>query len=350
MHCGAVLSTARAAARAAVGALAAVTSIGLVSSAAHGQVSDPFVDQVIAFTPGTSAGFGAQGLPGVVLGPPRGGGETFGSLDVLALGNDGSIVLVFDEPICDGPGPDFTVFENAFHAGSAQGPIFAEVGIVSVSSNGVDFFEFPYDPDTLEGLAGRAPVFSHPDNGIDPTDPSVSGGDPFDLRDIGIAEALYIRIVDPGASIEDPGNRVPPGTSGGFDLDAIAAVNPCEGSETTTTTSTTSTSSTTTTMAKAVCGDGSLDFGEECDAGTAAVGSGCSPLCKLVTCGDADANTLLTAVDALFALRASVGTVECATCVCDVDGVGTVTAVDALRILRVAVGILGSAFSCPACQ
>jgi hypothetical protein len=70
-------------------------------------------------------------------------------------------------------------------------------------------------------------VLSNPPNGIDPTDPSVSGGDSFDLADVGLAWAAYVRITDPGAAIPDPGNLVPPGTSGGFDLDAIAAVHAC---------------------------------------------------------------------------------------------------------------------------
>jgi hypothetical protein len=56
----------------------------------------------------------------------------------------------------------------------------------------------------------------------------------------------------------------------------------------------------------------------------------------------------LTASDALVALRASVGNVECTPCQCDVDTSGAVTASDALRILRAAVGI-SSTLECPPC-
>ena len=198
-------------------------------AAAASQAQDPFADAVVSFTPGTNAGFGADQLPGIVLGAPRGAGNLQGSFDVVSLGNDGVIVMGFDLPvICDGAGPDFTVFENAFHSGSASGPIFAEYGIVAVSQDGEHFVDLPYDPVTHAGLAGQTPVFSNPDNGIDPLDPSVSGGDSFDLASVGLSWAAYVRITDPGATIADPGNMIPPGTNAGFDLDAVAALHACD--------------------------------------------------------------------------------------------------------------------------
>src|SRR5438309_1685943 len=60
-----------------------------------GHVTDPFADRVVSFNPGAHAGFGQDGLPGVVLGPPRGGGDGMGSLDVLSLGREGTLVLEF---------------------------------------------------------------------------------------------------------------------------------------------------------------------------------------------------------------------------------------------------------------
>jgi len=196
---------------------------------AVGGAQDPFADAVASFMPGTGAGFGADELPGVVLGPPRGAGLVQGSFDVVSLGNEGVIVLRFDLPlICDGPGPDFTVFENAFHAGTPSGAVFAEYGIVAVSQDGEHFVEMPYDAVTHAGLAGQTPVLSAPDNGIDPLDPSVSGGDSFDLSAVGLPWAAYVRITDPGAAIPDPGNQLPGGTQAGFDLDAIAALHACD--------------------------------------------------------------------------------------------------------------------------
>ena len=67
------------------------------------------------------------------------------------------------------------------------------------------------------GCAGVGLVYSNPDNGVDPTDPDVAGGDAFDLADLGLTEALYVRVRDAG--LGDGG-----GTAAGFDLDAVAIV------------------------------------------------------------------------------------------------------------------------------
>ena len=193
--------------------------------------ADPFADGVAVYTPGTNGGFGSELLPDIVLGPPRGTGQLQGSFDVVALGIGGSITLRFDLPvICDGAGADFTVFENAFHSGSISGPIFTEFGYVAVSQDGIHFVDLPYDADSKDGLAGRTPVDSHPDNGIDPLDPSVSGGDAFDLAQVGLAWAAYVRLTDVADEIMDFGDlpqfRVAP--NAGFELDAVAALHACE--------------------------------------------------------------------------------------------------------------------------
>ena len=51
---------------------------------------DPHAERVVSFTPGDAAGFGSDAMPGVVLGPPLGRGESAGSLDVLSLGRRSS--------------------------------------------------------------------------------------------------------------------------------------------------------------------------------------------------------------------------------------------------------------------
>lgn len=187
--------------------------------------SDPFVDEVVSFLPGEHAGFGTADL---VLGPPVGAGELQGSTHTLSLGDGGSIVVRFDEPgLCDRPGPDLLIFENAFYAGNRNGPLFTEVGIVALSIDGVHFVEIPFNAQTFAGLAGRTPVYSNPENGISPTDASMAGGDSFDLAAAGLTTARYVRITDPGNTIPDAGNRVVPGNSGGFDLDAMASLHDC---------------------------------------------------------------------------------------------------------------------------
>ena len=201
-----------------------------LAHAQTGVASDPFADFVEEVLPGDNAGFGSEELPDIVLGPPQGAGEVRGSSDVLSLGNSGSIVLGFDAPvICDGPGADFTIFENAFLAGSL---VFSELAYVAVSQGGESFVEFPVDRETGTGFAGRSPVYSNPTNGIDPRDTGLAGGDSFDLADIDIASAAFIRIVDAGPEVDDPGNALPPGNTAGFDLDAVVILNPCPGFET----------------------------------------------------------------------------------------------------------------------
>lgn len=64
------------------------------------------------------------------------------------------------------------------------------------------------------------------------------------------------------------------------------------------------------------------------------------------TCADPTGDGDTTAADALSALRASVGQIECATSVCDVNRSGTNTASDALAILKLAVG-LPYPWNCP---
>jgi hypothetical protein len=133
---------------------------------------------------------------------------------------------------------------------------------------------------------------------------------------------------------------------------------PCAGAPTTTvptTTLVTTTTHTTTTSVfrPANCGDGVVDGAEECDGGGELwrIGVACRFDCTLVDCGDIDDSGRLTASDALFILRAAVGTVDCASCLCDVDQTGGgPKAGDALRVLRIAVGQpleLGCPALCP---
>lgn len=161
---------------------------------------------------------------------------------VVSLGDGGSITLTFANLITNGAGADFAVFENGFGAGSG---LFAELGHVEVSSDGVNFVRFPsvsltqtntqvggfgsIDPTDINNLAGRHPALF---------------GTPFDLAElIGLSALLdvnrvtHVRIVDvvgsinpafgtrdsQGRLINDPFTT--PFASGGFDLDAVGVIN-----------------------------------------------------------------------------------------------------------------------------
>lgn len=173
---------------------------------------DPWADASPALEYGPGAGFGQEYYPNNILGPPDPDATpaqpASSPEELLTLGEEGWVVLEFtDNVVVDEPGVDFTVFENVLDYGSGY---FREVAFVDVSADGVNWTRFPWDGVTLEGLAGVWPT-----TGEDPTDPSVSGGDQFDLADVGMSWISHVRLVDCGEQVSDGGL---------FDLDAVAAV------------------------------------------------------------------------------------------------------------------------------
>ncbi len=190
--------------------------------------ADRFVTKVVSATYGDCAGFGLTSMPDIVEGPPVGEGSSAGSLDVVSLGFKGEIVLGFgDNGIVDGPGVDFIVFENAFWVGGDSARPVVDLADVSVSDDGMAWTPFPCTPGPgpqYGSCAGWHPVYSAPGNGISPVDPQHAGGDPYDLADLGLASARFVRIRDLGltACPSDPAKK---STAVGFDLDAVAIVN-----------------------------------------------------------------------------------------------------------------------------
>jgi hypothetical protein len=178
-----------------------------------------FVTSVIDHEFGDGQDFGQEEFPAPILGAPLGGGCCQGSLDVTSLGEGGFVIVEFDgNVIVDGEGPDFIVFENAFvPSGAEASAVFAEIGSVSVSQDGVEWHSFPCTADEYPfgDCAGWHPVLSNPDDGeTSPFDPETAGGDAYDLGELGLDFARYVRIED----------RVD--VDGTFDLDAVAIVHP----------------------------------------------------------------------------------------------------------------------------
>lgn len=178
-----------------------------------------FATEVVSYEFGEGQDFGQDAFPENVLGGPRGGGCCQGSLHVTSLGDGGHVVLGFGErTIVDGDGPDFIVFENPFWISSDPENPLAELGRVAVSRDGQEWVEFaceptsevPYDP----GCAGFRPVLANVTraDGPDPWDANTAGGDPYDLADVGLDEARYVRITDIA------------GDGVVFDLDAVAVI------------------------------------------------------------------------------------------------------------------------------
>ena len=161
-----------------------------------------------------------------ILNAPAGGGLFAGSLDVLSLGIGGDVTLAFDVTLVDGPGADFTVYENPFVVGGTSS-IFAEYAFVEVSSNGTDFARFPAQIlpggatwGSAPGYVGGTPGIANAQtNSIDPFDPVESGGDSFDLAQLGgdplvqgglvdLSQIHFVRLVDAGSA----------------DIDAVAVI------------------------------------------------------------------------------------------------------------------------------
>ncbi len=171
-------------------------------------------------------------------------GEPKGSTDVLSLGDGGSATVSFDKLIFNGDGADFVVFENAMQNGANAHLYFSELAFVEVSSDGSSFVRFPSV--SLTQNTTQLGTF-------EPTDPTkiynLAGkytsdyGSPFDLNElkdsagIDINNITYIRVVDVVGSIapshaayDSKGNAIndpypTPFWSGGFDLQAVGAIN-----------------------------------------------------------------------------------------------------------------------------
>jgi hypothetical protein len=165
------------------------------------------------------------------------------------LGDGGQTTVSFATPISNGPGNDFAVFENAFTSGSPPADVFAELGFIAVSSDGVNFFTFPSVSLTqtttqIGGFGTTDPTDVHNLAGKDLT----GNGTGFDLSDllpqaqanplllnlnditevrvtdvVGDINPLYATHDSQGNIINDPWPT--PFARSGFDLDAVGVIN-----------------------------------------------------------------------------------------------------------------------------
>lgn len=184
-------------------------------SSSSNKIGDPFPDEVILIRYGEGAGFGQNFFPNNILGPPdtsaRATIPSANEQEILSLGSGGEIILKFnDGGIKNGEGPDFTIFENVFKYGLNH--FYRETAFVSVSVNGMDWYQFPYDSITFQGLAGVNPTNGDKNY----RNPFESGGDPFDLLDVGLSCAYYLKITDTNGRVVDSGPS--------FDLDAVVVI------------------------------------------------------------------------------------------------------------------------------
>ncbi len=164
-----------------------------------------------------------------------------GQNGVVSLGDSGVATLAFQNPIYNGLGFDFAVFENGFYT---QSPLaFLEFAFVEVSSDGINFFRFPATSNIQDTM-------QIPMTGVDCSlvnnlaGKYVSGfGTPFDLEElkneagIDVNNITHVRLIDVvgsignqyathdqfGQKINDPYPTA--FASSGFDLDAVGVIN-----------------------------------------------------------------------------------------------------------------------------
>ena len=177
-----------------------------------------------------SLGLATSGDSSMVIGKAGNG--------VVSLGDGGSAIITFENPIKNGAGYDFAIFENSFS------DTFLELAFVEVSSDGINYYRFPCTSLTQDTL--QIDGFGHVDaTKID----NFAGkyramyGTPFDLQQldtineldinsithikiidvVGCIQAIYAQHDQFGHKINDP--WCTPFPSSGFDLDAVGVIN-----------------------------------------------------------------------------------------------------------------------------
>lgn len=175
-------------------------------------------------------GLASAGFPQNAVGPADG-------QSIVSLGDGGTATLVFDQPVFDGPGWDFAIFENSFNH------TFLEFAFVEVSNDGQHFVRFPAISliDTVEQVGSFGQVDTRK---IENLAGKFLGtwGTPFDLADLpdslhaNFDTITHIRLVDvigtidPDLASRDADGRIindpwpTPFPSSGFDLDAIGVI------------------------------------------------------------------------------------------------------------------------------
>lgn len=231
-------------------AAVALSAVAVMSGTAAAQTSNPWADSVVSYDKGSNpvAGFTdpttALGSPTRFTNPtsPFGGAVTpfqpaFGTSEIVSIGEGGHLTVAFNEPVRNDAGNpfglDLLIFGNAFYVDTAYpngvaGGLFAEGGSISVSADGINFFDvlnvdadgaFPtlgfLDPTGAVTVPGQGQVtgtiesdFTKPvDPNFDPTGLTLAeilagyngsgGGVGIDIGLLGLSEISFVRIDNP---------------------------------------------------------------------------------------------------------------------------------------------------------
>lgn len=184
------------------------------------------IDTVISFIPGEGQNAGQDSIyyPKNIFGDPVMNNNISipanSPEQILSLGIDGEIVVGFKKyKIIDGEGFDFIIFENVF-LNPVNGKYFIEPAEISVSQDGINYTTFPYDTVSFNGCAGVNPTLWNKRNILN------SGGDKFDLNNLGLDHISFIKIKDISKKIlSNPEHPNYDPIISGFDLDAVIGIN-----------------------------------------------------------------------------------------------------------------------------
>jgi len=201
----------------------------------------------VAWANGCTIVRGYQNISNPALGYASYGDSTMalgkaGENGLVSLGDGGYAMLTFANPIKNGAGWDFAVFENSFS------DTFLELAFVEVSSDGINYFRFLATSNTQDTVQidGFGIVDATKINNLAGKYRALYGT-PFDLQELAgqsgldINNITHIKIIDVvgciqnaysrydqyGHKINDPWNT--PFASSGFDLDAVGVINQVTG-------------------------------------------------------------------------------------------------------------------------
>ena len=181
----------------------------------------------------------------LALGPAKSGEAAV--FDAVSLGAGGEIILDFAQPIVNGSGADFAVFENSFNDTFLElGYVFVSDGSLAPNGSGKAFLPFDsrsltsgpvngfggVDPTNIDGLAGKyRGGFGTPFDlsSLNPLINQIQAAIPgfsFDLNNI--VQVKIVDVIGNGSSLDTSQQAIydPYPTSGsvGFDLDAIGVI------------------------------------------------------------------------------------------------------------------------------
>jgi hypothetical protein len=163
---------------------------------------------------------------------------------ILSLGDGGEIIYYFSNAIINETGFDFAIFENGFANPADSNEAFLELAKVSVSENGIDFFEFKAtcNNDTITQIAGFG-VYTDCRNLNNLAGKYILNyGTPFDLDELKNENGLdvmnihFVKMKDVVGSLNENGctrdfynhkinDPYPtPFASAGFDIDALGVI------------------------------------------------------------------------------------------------------------------------------